>query len=214
MKIAPRQHGRMWLCDIAVTIQSLSDTELPMELEISAGPARTRWEDQVLPAGATVTLKRTVPAPGVKKWSPKNPHLYPASCILWLDGEPADDMRDRFGFRMAEWDGSNILLNGKPVEGTILRRDDHCSLTGYSVPVEVLVRDVQLLRNMDCAAVTSGNDRRFLDACDELGLCVIAADTIGNHPCVVVCGETGNLPLFADTDKVTDGLLDAFRNAK
>lgn len=214
MKVLPRQQGRMWLCDITVTIRSLSDAELPMEVEISAGPARTRWEDQVLPAGATVTLKRTVPAPGVKRWSPKNPHLYPASCILWLDGEPADDMRDRFGFRTAEWDGSKILLNGKTIEGTLLRRHEHCGLTGYSVPAEVLVRDVQLLRAMDCAAVTAGDDGRFLDACDELGLCVMAKEAIGNHPCVVICGETGSLPLFADTDTAFDGVLDAFRNAK
>lgn len=216
MTIRPRQQGRMWLCDVSVTLQSLSDADQPFELELSAGPARTRWEDQTLPARAAVTLKRTVPAPGVKRWSPAQPALYPASCVLWLDGEPADDLRDRFGFRTSEMVGSTPVVNGKPAEGALLRRNEHYGDLGRAIPTELVVRDVQLLRDMGCAAVCTPPDERFLDACDELGLIVLSPAPVGNHPCVVEAPQAAEwaLPLFADTDQQSDGLLDRFRQRK
>ena len=216
LQITPRQQGRIWLCDISVTLQSLCDEAKPFELELTAGPARTRWEDQELPARASVTLKRTVPAPGAKRWSPARPQLYAASCVLWLDGEPADDIRDRFGFRTAEIAGNSPVINGKTFDGALMHRDDHCGLTGRTVPSEAIVRDVQLLRAMGCVAVRTGDDRRFLDACDEIGLCVLADKAIGNHPCIIVNDTVSAmaLPRFADTEMASDGILDQFRQTK
>lgn len=50
------------------------------------------------------------PAPGLQRWSPKNPKLYEAEFAA-----AGDQLKDTIGFRTIEAQGDNILLNGKPV---------------------------------------------------------------------------------------------------
>lgn len=185
MKINTRRQGRLWLCTVEVTVTSLSDEQQVFDLDVEAGPAGTRWEELLLSAHGTTTLRRTLPAPSAKRWSPAKPVLYKASAVLWLDGEPADDLRDRFGFRTAETDGTTVTVNGEALAGEIIFREEACDGLGCIVPPQIAVREVLLLKQQGYAAVRTGDDEIFLDACDEIGMMVIGSRRMGNHPCVV-----------------------------
>ena len=183
MKITPRRQGKLWLCAVDVTLVSLKDEDQTFDLDVEAGPASARWEEETLPAGKTITLHRTLPAPAAKRWSPAKPVLYKASAVLWLDGEPADDLRDRFGFRTAETDGTTVTVNGEALAGEIIFREEACDGLGCIVPPQIAVREAVLLKQQGVAAVRTGDDETFLDACDEVGVMVVTDGCAGNHPC-------------------------------
>ena len=184
MKINTRRQGRLWLCTVEVTVTSLSDEAQTFDLDVEAGPAGTRWEELLLPAHGTTTLRRTIPAPMAKRWSPARPVLYKASAVLWLDGEPADDLRDRFGFCQISIENGAPVVNGERIEGEVIFREEVSDSLGRIVPPQTAVCEVLLLKQQGYAAVRTGDDEIFLDACDEIGMMVIGSRRMGNHPCV------------------------------
>ncbi|MBE5803648.1 MAG: beta-glucuronidase [Clostridiales bacterium] len=175
LHVTPRRQGRMWLADVTVTVRSLGDEEQTIDLDVKAGPASIGWKRRGLPARGEITLTATLACPGVASWSPDDPRLYNAEAVLWLDGEPADDLCDRFGFREVKVEGSKLLLNGEPVFIKGVNRHEEYANFGCAVPVEAMMRDVQLIRDLGCNLVRTShypNDPRFLDLCDQLGLMV------------------------------------------
>ena len=48
-------------------------------------------------------------------WSPDAPHLYELSAVLRRNGEVADVVRERFGFRSIETRAGRVYLNGRPL---------------------------------------------------------------------------------------------------
>jgi len=175
LRVTPVRRGRMWQAEIAVTVKSLCDTDQPFDLECKAGPGAIHWKNRHLPARGEVTLTATLSAPGARPWSPENPRLYAAEAVLWLDGEPADDLCDRFGFREFKVEGDQLLLNGQPVFIKGVNRHEDYADFGSAVPVEAMVRDVHLIRGLGCNLVRTShypNDPRFLDLCDQYGLMV------------------------------------------
>lgn len=212
----PHQKGRMWLAEVTVTVRSLCDEDKPIDLDITAAKSKAHIEEHTLPARGEAVITRTLPIPAAKRWSPAHPVLYPVSAVLWLDGEPCDDLRDRMGLCEAAYTDGAITVSGTELPGRILAREESCGGFGRAVPAQAAVRDAQLLRAMGVSAVHTGDDEVFLDACDELGLMVLAAKRLGNHPCVVVAPDAAqaNLPLFADTLDGAPGVLDAYRREK
>lgn len=175
LHVTPRRKGRMWLAEVAVSIRSLSDSEQTIDVEAKAGPGCISWKRRTLPARGEITLTAELLAPGVTPWSPENPVLYQAEAVLWLDGEPADDLCDRFGFRQVTVDGSRLLLNGEPIFIKGVNRHEEYAAFGCAVPMEAMVQDVQLIRDLGCNLVRTchyPNDPRFLDLCDQYGLMV------------------------------------------
>ena len=96
LTVTPRREGRVVLADVRVTVRSLAKKHQVMDVELKAGPASMRWKRRLLPARGTVTLSSTLPLPGLGLWSPEHPALYTAEAVLWLDGEPVDDLLERF----------------------------------------------------------------------------------------------------------------------
>lgn len=175
LHVTPHRKGRMWLAEVTVTIRNLSNSEQTIDVDAKAGPACMSWKHRTLPARGELTLTAELPAPGVTPWSPENPMLYQTEAVLWLDGEPADDLCDRFGFRQVTVDGNRLLLNGEPIFIKGVNRHEEYAAFGCAVPVEAMVQDVQLIRNLGCNLVRTchyPNDPRFLDLCDQYGLMV------------------------------------------
>ena len=175
MDVIPQRKGRMWMAQVSVTVRSLCDEDQSIDLDLKAGPAAMGWKKRRLPAGEEITLTTTLACPGVNPWSPESPSLYNAEAVLWLDGEPADDLCDRFGFREVKVEGSRILLNGEPLFIKGINRHEEYASFGCAVPVEAMAQDVQLIRSLGCNLVRTShypNDPRFLDLCDQYGLMV------------------------------------------
>jgi len=107
---------------------------------------------------------------GAKLWSPASPNLHMLHVRL---GD--DDIRERIGIRQVAVKGRDILLNGEPLQLRGFCRHNLHPLFGDAIPDQVLVSDVQQLKDMNCNFVRGSHypqDLRFLDLCDEVGLCV------------------------------------------
>jgi beta-glucuronidase len=115
-------------------------------------------------------IERTVELPDTELWSPEAPHLHLLHARL---GD--DDLRERFGIRQVRVDGQNILINDQPVKLLGYNRHELHPLFGHGSADQCLVQDIQLLKGLNCNFVRGSHypqDRRFLDLCDEAGLCV------------------------------------------
>lgn len=175
LHVTPRRRGRVWVADVSVTICSLKDEAQTIDVDVKVGPASISWKNRDLPARSEIVLFTTLMAPGVSAWSPEHPQLYEAEAVLWLDGEPGDDLCDRFGFREIKTEDGQLLLNGEPIFIKGVNRHEEYADFGCAVPLEAMVKDVQLMRDLGCNLVRTchyPNDPRFLDLCDQYGLMV------------------------------------------
>lgn len=112
---------------------------------------------------------------GVQAWSPDSPKLYLLGSVLYEGGQALDDLIDRVAFRQIRVSGNRILLNGKPIFLKGFNRHEDCGPVGCAVPLQLMVQDLELMREAGANAVRTchyPNDERFLDLCDERGLLV------------------------------------------
>jgi len=168
----------------------------------------TVWvEHEVTDAGRSVlrtTAQATVPAGGTANvavdqawadphlWSQTDPHLYQLTVTLRTarNRPPADTWTGRFGFREISVQGTDILLNGKPV---MLRGDawhymgsienSRAYATAWFSMVKALGVNYLRLHAMPYPPV-------FYDVADEMGLLIVAESG--------VYGSSGNYALNAD----------------
>jgi beta-glucuronidase len=115
-------------------------------------------------------IERSLKLTDLALWSPEQPNLHLLEVRL---GE--DDVRERIGIRQVATDGQHILINSQPVQLRGINRHEAHPEFGHALPDELLVADVQQLRELGCNFVRSSHypaDPRFLDLCDEMGICV------------------------------------------
>ncbi len=175
LQVRTRWENGCWIADVKVTAVSLCDADREIRVFVSAGDQEDVLGRQTLRARESVTLSASLPGENALPWSPESPNLYDLCATLYVDGCPVDDMRDRFGYREVKLEGRKILLSGKPVVIKGFNRHEAYAEFGSAVPLEMMVRDVQMLKDLGANAVRTchyPNDPRFLDLCDEFGLLV------------------------------------------
>ncbi|MBE5799888.1 MAG: beta-glucuronidase [Clostridiales bacterium] len=164
-----------WIADVSVTAVSLCDEDREISVFVSAASSEKMLRSCTLPARGSVTFSASLPAENIQSWSPETPALYDAQAVLVMDGCPVDDLCDRFGYREISVEGNQILLNGKPLVIKGFNRHESYAEFGSAVPLEAMVRDIQIMKELNANAVRTchyPNDPRFLDLCDEMGLLV------------------------------------------
>ncbi|MBR1685690.1 MAG: beta-glucuronidase [Clostridia bacterium] len=163
-----------WQVHVTVTGRNVSGEDGTCTVRLFLGDAH--WEEDVrFPAGEEHSVRFTLSCPEVQVWSPETPVLYTIRACLAKDGEVTDDLIERFGFREVRILGNRILLNGQPLFLRGFNRHEELGAFGVSVPVEGMMRDLQLMRELGANCVRTchyPNDPRFLDLCDELGMLV------------------------------------------
>lgn len=175
LSIRTRCEDGQWIADVQVTAVSLSDEAQEIGVFVSAASSEHMFRNCTLPARERMTLSASLPAQDVCAWNTRSPRLYDASAVLYVNGRPEDDLCDRFGYREVKLAGNRILLNGEPIVIKGFNRHEAYADFGSAVPLEAMMQDVQLLKDLGANAVRTchyPNDPRFLDLCDELGLLV------------------------------------------
>lgn len=137
-----------------------------------------------VPAGGTATVTFDQPWAAPELWSPDDPHLYQLAVTAGTDTYAV-----RFGFREVSVQGTDIVLNGKPV---MLRGDawhymgsienSRAYATAWFTMVKALGVNYLRLHAMPYPPV-------FYDVADELGLLLVAESG--------VYGSSGNYALSA-----------------
>ncbi len=173
-RVTPRRTPYGWSADAEVTVRSLSDEPFDGALTVSVAGQERSCPVRLAPGG-TGGFSLEVTCGRVAAWSPERPRLYTVKTVLSAGGTDIDDLIDRIGFREIRVEGKRILLNGRPLRLKGFNRHEELGSFGLSVPLEAMMRDVYLMRDMGANCVRTchyPNDPRFLDLCDEIGLLV------------------------------------------
>lgn len=139
--------------DLKILVDGQPAALLPLSLSYTSG---------------STSFDLVVPDP--QPWSPESPHLHLIEAKLGQD-----DLIERIGLRSVTVDGTSILVNDKPVFLAGVNRHEAHPQFGHSLPMELMLADIQQLKQLNCNFVRGSHypqDVRFLDLCDEHGILV------------------------------------------
>lgn len=141
----------------------------------------------------TVDGNSTVKADGIELenvslWDIGKPNLYYITVLF-----AGEDLTDRIGFRTIETKGKDVYLNGRKIMIIGVCRHEIHPDWGFSMPFELIKRDIDIIRDLNCNAVRGAHyphSKLTLDYCDEVGLLFWEEIPLW-----------GNLPQWADSLK-------------
>lgn len=184
--------GNCWIDRVEVTTTSIAPPEIEVNTRYGAaealGPTElviTLDDQEILSeklslTEASGTIVRTIAVPDAELWSPSSPNLHLLHVRL---GE--DDLRTRIGLRQIGVQNQQVLINGEPVRLLGFNRHAAHPQFGHAVPEALMVSDVQQLLDLGSNFVRGSHypqDARFLDLCDEAGICVWSEAIGWQHP--------------------------------
>ncbi len=149
------------------------------------------------------TARGSIPVSNPRLWSSETPHLYTLVVTL-LDnqGREIESQACRLGFRSVEVRDRKLLINGKRVLIKGANRHEHEERTGKFLSLEMMIRDLELLKQHNFNAVRTShypNDERWYDLCDEYGIYLIDEANIESHGYYdQLCREPRYLQAFVD----------------
>ncbi len=119
-----------------------------------------------------------------KKWSAEDPNLYRLTVVA-SDGKAVVEAAGfNVGFRKVEIKDSQLLVNGKPIYIKGVNRHEMNPNTGYYVTREDMIRDIEIMKQLNFNAVRTchyPNTPLWYDLCDIYGLYVVDEANIESH---------------------------------
>lgn len=154
-----------------------------LELQLKDASGKDVWSGRqtVQDGAANVTVQVKNPY----KWTAETPYLYTLYITLQEnDGKVIEVVPQKVGFRKVEIRDRQLLVNGQPIliKGADRHEMDPCG--GYVVPLERMVQDIQIMKQMNINAVRTSHypdDPRWYDLCDEYGIYLVAEANIEGH---------------------------------
>lgn len=175
MHVIPFQKDGIWLADVKVEIENLSNDVLKAQMKIELAGESCLLDAITVPAMQKMQLSSVISCPNAKTYQLDEPNLYFAKATILINDRPIDDMIDRIGFRTIKVDGEQILFNGEPLLLRGFNRHESHGLFGCAIPLDAMIQDMALLKDLNANAIRTchyPNDERFLDLCDEQGILV------------------------------------------
>jgi hypothetical protein len=123
-------------------------------------------------AGSRVETPLSVEVEAPALWNDEFPTLYHVTLKLALDGQPAQTLRYRTGFRCLELGPAGARLNGNPVKFRGVNHLTYHPDFGLHTPREWLRRNLTLMKRANVNAIRTHflGPRDLADLCDELGI--------------------------------------------
>ena len=119
------------------------------------------------------------------KWTAETPYLYTLYITLQeQDGKVLEVVPQKVGFRKVEIRDRQLLVNGQPILIKGADRHEMDPYGGYVVPLERMIQDIQIMKQMNINAVRTSHypdDPRWYDLCDEYGIYLVAEANIEGH---------------------------------
>ncbi len=120
----------------------------------------------------------------VSPWSAEIPTLYRLTVEVLDKGKTIEAAAFKVGFRKIEIKNAQLLVNGCPVYIKGANRHEMNPNTGYYVTREDMIRDIQIMKELNINAVRTchyPNSPLWYDLCDEYGLYVCDEANIESH---------------------------------
>ncbi|MBQ4353797.1 MAG: hypothetical protein IJC71_02775 [Clostridia bacterium] len=140
-------------------------------------------------------------------WNAETPNLYLLTITLRIGGRTAEIHSKKIGLREVKTEGNRLLLNGTPITLKGINRHEHDPKNGRAVTVELIRRELQLLKEHNFNAIRCShypNHPAFYEIASELGIYVMDEGDIETHGCQTT-GDQGFLSKL-------DGWKEAFLN--
>jgi len=136
-------------------------------------------------AGSEIKVSGTLDLENLKLWSPDQPNLYAlVAQLIDKEGDPLQIARIDTGFRRFEQIDGNLFLNGKRFFIRGVNRHDHHARLGKVVPLETMVRDLELMKQNNINTVRTShypNDERWYYLCNRYGMALIDEANLECH---------------------------------
>ena len=123
------------------------------------------------------TFELELPVDRPELWDVDRPALYRVDCTLWAGTQAVDRRTVRYGIRTLAFQRDGFRLNGRKIELRGTNRHQEFPYVGNAAPATMQRRDAWLIKQAHYNFVRLSHYNQhpaFLDACDELGLLVIA----------------------------------------
>lgn len=123
--------------------------------------------------------------PDVRHWSAEAPYLY--TLVLSIkndDGKVVESVSTRVGFRTVEIKDGQFWINGKSIKLYGVNRHDHDPDHGRYVPIESMIKDIELMKQHNINTVRTShypNHPDWYDLCNEYGMYVIDEANVESH---------------------------------
>ena len=130
------------------------------------------------------TIEECVHLHDVKAWSAECPNLYTLKVEATDGVKPIEATAFNVGFRTVEIKNSQLLVNGQPVLVKGANRHEMNPNRGYHVTYEDMMRDIQLMKELNLNAVRTchyPNSPIWYDLCDKYGIYVVDEGNIESH---------------------------------
>lgn len=179
LKLTPDMANGEIVIEANVTGECLDNLTLEAEASFE-GALVNRMAVAVLNKRVTIRMKLNMVQIGnahanIHAWSPENPALYDLSLRL-VGADSEDAVLSYFGMREIRIDGSNILLNGRPLYQRLILDQGYWEDTLLTPPSEeALVEDIDKVMQLGYNGVRKHQkteDERFLYWADVKGLLV------------------------------------------
>ncbi len=163
-----------------VTIQmEYLNAAVPTEITIYDANKNVVAGCQVNGTESKLEIKMNIEAPVL--WNPEHPYLY--TVVFQTEVEC---ITDRIGIREIHIENKRVVFNGMPIVFSGVNRHDSDPVTGFTISIEQLKKDLQMMKQYNFNAIRSShypNAPYFYQLCDEYGFYVVnEADNESHGP--------------------------------
>ena len=152
-------------------------------LQLKDASGKEVWSDNLTVSGGAASASAAVKNP--YKWTAETPYLYTLYMTLAdQDGNVIEVIPQKVGFRKVEIRDRQLLVNGQPILIKGADRHEMDPYGGYVVPLERMVEDIRIMKQMNINAVRTSHypdDPRWYDLCDEYGIYLVAEANLEGH---------------------------------
>ena len=165
---------------VEVTVGSGSEftDRLGFEVELRDANGRLVGHEHASPAQERGEAYLTFTVSDPHLWTPETPYLYTARIRYMQNGQPLDEMTQKFGIRTIRCSKEGgFQLNGvtRKIKGVCLHHD--LGPLGAAINKAALIRQIKTMKEMGCDAIRTSHNmpsQLQMDICDSLGMMVMA----------------------------------------
>lgn len=153
------------------------DAVVPTSVRLYNAAGEVAAEAEIVAGTDVMELRLEVSAPVL--WNTEEPYLY--TLVL---GTAHETITDHVGIREIDIENRIVRLNGKPIKFRGVNRHDSDPVTGPTVGVEQMKRDLMLMKQHNFNAIRTShypNAPVFYELCDRYGFMVVDEADIESH---------------------------------